>query len=212
MNNHNTLDDLRSQRATVLTALNIPGIPADEMEIYKGTLRKLDALIAQHMDTSNPGNQQTSQNVQQPKRVTFSQSGSNGESATKTRTVFAGGHAHTESPITSRIGPANNSDKFNPSITITWSDGYQVTVDETAATGRFKSTFRDTLGLKCVSERRFKKMWRWDTPWRASGFYQALISLRGEAPTLKDLGYAHPSALQREVFELLVQQRCVGMD
>ncbi len=123
------------------------------------------------------------------------------------RTILAGGFTATEQPITSSIEIAANSDKHNPSITITWSDGYQLTVDETAATSRFKSTFRDCLSLKCVAEGRTVRMWRWDTPWRVAGFYRALIAFwDNKPPTLQDLGISRPSDRQREVFELITQK------
>lgn len=127
--------------------------------------------------------------------------------------ILAGGFAQTDQPITAQIELVNNSNKHNPAITITWTDGYTLTVDETDATGRFKSTLRDTLTLKCVNEDRYARMWRWNTPWRASGFYKALTALRdGIPPSLKDLGFAHPSERQKSVFALITEKALAPID
>lgn len=98
----------------------------------------------------------------------------------------------------------HNADPYNPVITIRWDDGYHFTGDETAIRGRFTSTLRDTIELKYSQERKFEKIWRWDTPWRCAGFYKALIHFNPEAPpTLADLGFTRPGDITRIVFDLV---------
>lgn len=114
--------------------------------------------------------------------------------------------APTTDPITSTIEVDAFTDPHNPRISISWADGYRLTVDETAATGRFKTTLRDCVALRCVAEGRLAKMWRWDTPWRCTGFYQALTEFWGKEPSMKELGISHPTDKQREVFALIQEK------
>jgi len=217
MQSQHTLDDLIAQRKTILEAMSLPNIPADELEIYQDTLASIEAQISAIRSTNSPQNSRPENERTKPQSPEFTArtgagsilAGNTGNAMGQgipSRTINAGGHAQTTQPITSKIELANDSDRFNPTIIITWSDGYSLPVDETAATGRFKSTLRDTLALKCVSEGRLAKMWRWDTPWRCAGFYKAITAMReGIPPTLKELGYTHPSEMQRTVFGLITE-------
>lgn len=218
MQSQHTLEDLKAQRKTVLAAMNLTGIPADELEIYQQTILRIEARItsltkptynSQPRALSNKT--QSGNNQQQKSHANFSivadLSKNEDQNAIeyKSRTILAGGHAKTTDAITSSIEFANNSTQFIPIITITWSDGYKLTVDESDAKSRFKSTFRDTIALKCVSEQLYAKMWRWDTPWRAAGFYKAITEMRnGMAPSLKELGYTYPTEKQKEVFKIII--------
>lgn len=126
----------------------------------------------------------------------------------------AGGHTHTATALPATIEVQKDTDPHNPSLTIRWADDYTITVDETAARGRFATTLRDTISLKCVSkEHRFEKMWRWDTPWRAAGFYQALIHFYGgEPPTLQQLDIKRPSELTRYIFSLIADAAAIAAE
>lgn len=110
-------------------------------------------------------------------------------------------------PLTAHIEAAKDSDPYNPTITITWADGYSITVDETAARGRFVTTFRDTCALRNVQEGRFDRMWRWDSPWRATGFYKALTLFRNQQPpTLRDIGITVRNDLAQRAFAEIVDK------
>jgi hypothetical protein len=108
--------------------------------------------------------------------------------------------------MTATIQADHNSDPYNPAITITWADGYTLTVTETDARNRFATTFRDTCALRLVQEGRYQAMWRWSSPWRALGFYQALTAFRGTTPTLRDLDITRPSAVTATVFDHITQK------
>lgn len=203
MQSQHTLEDLREQKRAVLTALGIPGLPADEEAIYRETIASIDAEI-------NALNRSGAAQAARPTRPT-PQAPKQGQHAApsqafQSRTIIAGGFESTAEPITSKIAQANGSQKHNPTITITWSDGYELTLDETDATNRFRSTLRDAVALQCVQKNRIEKMWRWSTPWRTVGFYQALTSFFGRQPTLQDLGIQRPTEAQKAVFEAIFQK------
>lgn len=207
---HNkSTEQLSSDILQLQKTLAFQNLPNDEREMHETLLKKLQLEVGRRMNATA--------SIQPPKaqppvsQHNSSPSGVGGRPSEtrqqpQSRTILAGGHAKTAQPITASIQLDNKSDQYNPTITITWSDGYQITVDETAATGRFKSTLRDTLALKCVDEARFDKMWRWDTPWRAAGFYQALTKFWNRPPSLYDLGYTRPTDRQREVFALITEK------
>lgn len=208
-----SIDQLKADVAQLQKALRVPNIPKDELEMHNDLIQRIRGEISRRelASTSHKeqpvtiyvGGQTIRANVEST--VTPPPNATQYQTA-PSRTILAGGHSKTPDPITNKIEVAQDSNRFNPTITITWSDGYQLTVDETAAISRFKSTFRDTCALKCVSEQRLNRMWRWDTPWRSSGFLKGITILRdGLAPSLKDLGYTYPTKIQSEVFTLISQ-------
>lgn len=115
------------------------------------------------------------------------------------------GPAPTAAPITSRIEVEHNTDPHNPRITITWSDHYTITVDETAARSNFTNRMRDTCALKCVARyNRFEKIWKYYAPWRAAGFYQALTWFwDGKPPALTQIGITRPTETYKKIFALI---------
>lgn len=115
------------------------------------------------------------------------------------------GPAPTAAAITSRIEVEHNTDPHNPKIVITWSDHYTITVDETAARSNFTNRMRDTCALKCVArDNRFEKIWKYDAPWRAAGFYQALTWFwDGKPPALTQIGITRPTETYKKIFALI---------
>lgn len=132
-------------------------------------------------------------------------------STTAARTVLAGNFSRAEQPISSSIEVLADAGAYNPQVKITCADGYSLTVDEAAARSRFGTTFRDTCTLKVVAQGRFNKMWRWDTPWRCAGFYQALTAFYDQKPpSLQELGIARPTELHKAVFLLIAEKSAVS--
>lgn len=144
--------------------------------------------------------QQPATNDQQPAT-------SNPKPATS-RTIHAGNQTpvNSKQPMSATIQADHSTNPHNPTVTITWADGYTYTGDETAIRGRFTTTFRDTLGLRLVQAGRYSAMWRWSSPWRAAGFYQALTHLIGGAPTIHELGITRPNELTRTVFQHIAEK------
>jgi hypothetical protein len=128
--------------------------------------------------------------------------------AMKTRVIHAGNQhpVNSKSPLHATIQVPADTDPYNPSITITWADGYTLTVDETAARGRFATTLRDTCALRLVAQGRYQSMWRWSSPWRAAGFYQALTHFRGAPPTLRELGILRPNEVTTQAFQHITEK------
>lgn len=224
-NKQHTLDDLHAQADAVRRALAIPGVPEDEKNIYRQTLEKINAKITEMQDTSAVHTQQA------PTTVRMQPGGYRNEfpeptpeplinqrdplltaqkKATETpiRIITPGGnkinmHAGSNGPyIGSSIEAAKDSELYNPSITITWTDGYSLTVTESECASRFRTTFRDCMSLKCISEGKICKMWRWDTPWRCAGFLRALGQFnQDQIPhDIRQLDYPRPTELQKQVF------------
>jgi len=127
---------------------------------------------------------------------------------TTTTKIRHAGPAPTAAPITSRIEVEHNTDPHNPKIVITWSDHYTITVDETAARSNFTNRMRDTCALKCVArDNRFEKIWKYDAPWRAAGFYQALTWFwDGKPPALTQIGITRPTETYKKIFTLITAQ------
>lgn len=204
-----TTEQIKSDIATLEAALKVPGLPQDEAKMHTDLLARLKYELISRA-TMKPDSGAKPANFSTP--LGRSSLPGNGEPifapadhrpTAPSRTILAGNIHATKSDITSSIHIGESKDPHNPTITITWSDGYSITVDESGASGRFKSTLRDCISLKCVDEGRLQKMWRWDTPWRCTGFYQALTSFWGKPPSLKELGITHPTDRQREVFALI---------
>lgn len=176
------------------------GLSDEQIRFYKEAIRRARLVLLNQSEQPAPAKpapsiqkQPNAQSQKEPKPF-------------QSRTIIAGGFESTDGPITSKIAQANGSQNHNPTITITWSDGYELTLDETDATNRFKSTLRDAVALQCVQKNRIEKMWRWSTPWRTVGFYQALTSFFGRQPTLQDLGIQRPTEAQKAVFEAVFQK------
>lgn len=213
-----TIAEMETQIRELQKTMQIPGVPADEIVIYKATIERIQQQIklqisaAEHPQT--PGKLQP---VTPPigggaygtviRALTMDEYQSNPPAMTPITTRHAG-PAPTAGPITSRIEVEHNTDPHNPRIIITWSDGYTITVDETAARSNFTNRMRDTCNLKCVSkENRLEKIWKYDAPWRAAGFYQALTWFwDGKPPALQQIGITRPTETYRRIFGIVAAQ------
>lgn len=222
-NKQHTLDDLHAQADAVRRALAIPGVPEDEKNIYRQTLEKINAKITEMQGTSAVHTQQAPTTVKMHLREFQDQVL---EPITNQPTPFFTAQKSTETPVRiitpggnkinmnagsngpsigSSIEAAKDSELYNPSITITWTDGYSLTVTESECASRFRTTFRDCMSLKCVSEGQLHKMWRWDTPWRCAGFLRALGQFnQDQIPhDIRQLDYPRPTEAQKQVFSLI---------
>lgn len=103
----------------------------------------------------------------------------------------------------SAIRAVIDRDPHNPTISIKWDDGYSLQVDESACKSRFISTLRDSANLECMDQERFDRIWRWNSPWRAVGFYKGLIYFWGKAPSLHQLNITRPSERLKKVFPMV---------
>jgi len=127
--------------------------------------------------------------------------------APASRVIYAGHQQPVSNDQTALIQAPHDTDPYNPAVTITWPDGYTITVTETEARGRFTTTLRDTTALRLVQQRRFSDMWRWSSPWRATGYYRALINFNhGQPPTLRDLGIQRPNDITLTTFAHIVEK------
>lgn len=212
-NNKHTIAEMEQQIQDLQKTMAIPGVPADEIAIYRNTIARIQAAIR---------NQQTPQqthtleirsdapgiNVLTTKRKMTRADEITNYPDPPTRIITRhAGPAPTTSPITSTIEVEHKTDPHNPRITITWSDGYTITVDETAARSNFTNRMRDTCNLKCVaSQNRFEKIWKYDAPWRAAGFYKALTWFwDGTAPALNQIGITRPTETYRRIFGIITE-------
>lgn len=254
-----SIQEMQQQIAQLTDTMNLPGVPADEIAIYKNTIARIQAEIdaqksgpkiptpeptppvkhttpppaapyqiptSQGMDQAlerdehrtNQYRQQQAEKIipvtKTAGRVVTTSPLPSGEGSGVGSTISARIiHAGNQTPVTSAGLPAtiqaeHDTDPYNPRITITWPDGYTITVNETEARSRFTSTLRDTTALRLVQQGRFEAMWRWSSPWRAAGYYQALTALRGgQPPTLRDLGINRPNDLTKTVFEKITTKQ-----
>lgn len=124
------------------------------------------------------------------------------------RHIHAGNQTPVQSgtPLTATVRADKETNPYNPTITITWADGYTITVTETEARSRFATTLRDTTELRLAQQGRFDRIWRWSSPWRAVGFYRALIQFIGATPTLAELGIQRPNDVTRTAFAHIVEK------
>jgi len=231
-----TIAEMEKQIADLQATMKIPGIPEEELQIYRATITRIGHVIALQKQTElNPAapsmppsktpvqitheirTAKQSHSVTPPigggagggvvHALTMDEYQSNPPAVTPIKTRHAG-PAPTVGPITSRIEVEHNTDPHNPRITITWSDGYTITVDETAARSNFTNRMRDTCNLKCVvKESRLEKIWKYDAPWRAAGFYQALTWFwDGKPPALQQIGITRPTETYRRIFGMIAAQ------
>lgn len=225
---------MQAQISQLEQTLQLPGVPQDERAIYTDTIRRIQAEISARQTQNEATKQNTPPPIPSPKPSPL-EGGKGGEQHTAnpqqitinpsenyiiqqktdqaiqkpTRTIHAGNQTPVPSggAITATIQAAHDSDPYNPSITITWADGYTITVDETAARSRFTSTLRDTFNLRHARDGRYHLIWRWSSPWRALGFYQALTAFRGgNPPTLRDLDITRPNNLTTDIFNTIAQK------
>lgn len=224
-----SISEMQAEIRQLQQAMAITGVPDDERAIYEATIARIRAAIAakQGPDTPAPApapvpTKHTAPPQSPPRRIPVSETMEEAVAldlqraaastpappddkagAIKTR-VIAPTAVPKNHTLRSSIKAAHSPNPHNPVITITWDDGYQFTGDETAIRGRFTSTLRDTIALKYAQEKRYEKIWRWDTPWRCAGFYRALIHLNPAAPpTLADFGFIRPSDITRTIFDLI---------
>lgn len=223
-----TIQEMEKQIADLQATMKLPGVPADEIAIYKATIARIQQEIfntkleAETIAKANPAFHGNPQQIRTAKQthpvtppigggagggVTMDEYQSNPPAVTPIKTRHAG-PAPTVGPITSRIEVEHNTDPHNPRITITWSDGYTISVDETAARSNFTNRMRDTCNLKCVvKESRLEKIWKYDAPWRAAGFYQALTWFwDGKPPALQQIGITRPTETYRRIFGIIAAQ------
>ena len=231
-----SIEQMQSQIRELQRAIDTPGTPPDEIQMHLELIQHIQKQIAirqaaQHgpvtppppppptepikhtkppsqreieadrlLKRINTANQQPATNNQQPT--------TNLQPPTS-RHIHAGHQTpvNSQQPMSATIQADHATNPHNPTVTITWADGYTYTGDETAIRGRFVTTLRDTLSLRLVQKGRYAAMWRWSSPWRAAGFYQALTHLcGGTPPTLKDLDIKRPNDLTTTVFAQIVEK------
>lgn len=229
---HKTIPEMQAEIRQLREALQIPGVPDDEKQIYTATIRRIEAQIAAMRSAPvtpapTPPPAEPIKHTTPPPPQTIEQAFERDAARTNTyyqhqadqtlkpsnhqtikpSTIHAGNQhpVNSKQPMSATIQADHHTNPHNPTVTITWADGYIYTGDETAIRGRFTTTLRDTLALRLVQQGRFNAMWRWSSPWRAAGFYQALTYLIGAAPTIHELGISRPSELTRTVFQLIAE-------
>lgn len=226
-----SIEEMQKQIHQLQTTINLPGVPDDEKQIYTATIQRISAEIAARQAkpvTPEPPKQtlQPIKTITPPppppskwppvsetmeenaeRELQRAAKNSSNPDSTPSRHIHAGNQhpVHSQQPMSATIQADHHTNPHNPTVTITWADGYTYTGDETAIRGRFTTTLRDTLALRLVQQGRFNAMWRWSSPWRAAGFYQALTYLIGAAPTIHELGISRPSELTRTVFQLIAE-------
>lgn len=264
MPQHNkTIPEMQADIQQLQQAMQLPGIPPEEITIYQNTILRIQAEInarqaaprplannpasepikhtapppapphtmpeSQPPQSAQPSGKQSKtititgdqplilQSGQPISRIHLSPSGPSNFATSATPTAQASEptlrviHAGEQQPVstdqTAHLAAPHDTDPYNPSITITWPDGYTITVTETEARGRFTTTLRDTTALRLVQQRRFSHMWRWSSPWRAVGYYRALITFHhGQPPTLRDLGIQRPNDITLTAFAHIVEK------
>jgi len=211
-----SIEEMQSQIRDLQLALNTPGIPDDEAQMHRALIARIQAEIrargAQQGPVTLPPEPSPAQPIKHtappiPKPPTNNNNAplSPGEGQIVRPRVIAPAAVPKNRVLNASVIQADHqADPYNPVLTITWDDGYTFTGDETSIRGRFTSTLRDTVALRYAQERKFEKIWRWDTPWRAAGLLKALNYLNPDKPlSLRDLGINRPADLMREVFELI---------
>ena len=218
-----TIAEMEQQIRQLEQTIQLPGVPAEEIEIYRDTIERIRKQIQQRQSQPadaalRPVAQRTPADAQirpidhhtQPPHVPppFGGGAGGGVDTKITPRVIHAGPQPAAGPITSRIEVEHQTDPHNPRITITWSDRYTITVDETAARSNFTNRMRDVCALKCVvKDNRFEKIWKHDAPWRAAGFYQALTWFwDGKPPALQQIGVTRPTEVYKKVFSLITAQ------
>ena len=218
-----TIAEMEQQIRQLEQTIQLPGVPAEEIEIYRDTIERIRKQIQQRQSQPadaalRPVAQRTPADAQirpvdhqaQPPHVPppFGGGAGGGVDTKITPRVIHAGPQPAAGPITSRIEVEHQTDPHNPRITITWSDGYTITVDETAARSNFTNRMRDVCALKCVvKDNRFEKIWKHDAPWRAAGFYQALTWFwDGKPPTLQQIGVTRPTDVYKNIFLKIAAQ------
>lgn len=197
-----------------------PGVPADEKKIYRATIEKIRAKIeSSALGTTATGREASAPIQSQPTprpslpspANTAHQAEAQINASSTHRTISAtprqpsptmriGAEPTATQPMSATIAAANQSSNFNPSVTITWADGYSITVTEGQALSHFKSRFRDCVALK-HAETSPSKIWMHDTAWRAKGLLECIERFRGQPQTLKSLGFRYRTPLQMRVFD-----------
>lgn len=217
-----SIEEMQKQIHQLETTINLPGVPNDEKQIYTATIQRISAEIAARQ--AKPVTPEPPKQTLQPIKTTTPPpppplyvnppvgGGAGGGVDTaapplKPSIIHAGGQhpVNTKQPMSATIQADHDADPYNPAVRITWADGYTITVTETEARGRFVTTLRDTCALRLVKKGRYDAMWRWSSPWRAAGFYQALTYLIGAAPTIHQLGIQRPNEITRTVFQLIAE-------
>lgn len=230
-----SIDEMQAQIRQLEATMQLPGVPADEIAIYSATIKRIRVEIAARQaqpatpeppkpplqpikTTIPPPPQEIIINTNDksapiewntaPKPTTHTPPNGGEVGGIKPRTIHAGNQhpIHSQRPMSATIQADHATNPHNPTVTITWADEYTYTGDETAIRGRFITTFRDTIALKLVQKGRYDSMWRWSSPWRAAGFYQALTYLIGHQPTLHDLDIKRPSDLITTVFANIAEK------
>lgn len=226
-----SIPEMQAQIEQLRATMSLPGIPADETAIYQATIQRIQDEInarAQHGPVTPPPPPAPPQQIKHntppevdPARLSKRINTANQQPTTNnqqqttnlqpptSRHIHAGHQTpvNSQQPMSATIQADHATNPHNPTVTITWADGYTYTGDETAIRGRFVTTLRDTLSLRLVQKGRYAAMWRWSSPWRAAGFYQALTHLcGGTPPTLKDLDIKRPNDLTTTVFAQIVEK------
>lgn len=90
-------------------------------------------------------------------------------------------------------------------MTIMWQDGYEFIGNEAIIRSRFTSVVRDLVNSKLARQGRVDQLNTLTGYWRAIGFYKALTTIWGKAPSLKELGVSRPhdGELYLKVFQII---------
>lgn len=188
-------------------ALQLPNVPADEIEIYRSTIARIQDEINARQPKEPAVTEEQRQPPVAPMGHNTPQMGGQGGRGVR---VIAPGHTARLSPDQqqamqrtsisvpdSAAGPAT--------VTIHWPDADwgPVTYTEAEARGRFTTALRDLAESKRAAQGRFDQLPRYTTWWRAVVFYRALCHFWGSPPDRQQLEIRQRSETYITIFTML---------
>lgn len=208
---------IAEQIATLLNALKVPNIPADEAAMHRNLIARLESELQRRQAQQPPAPRPSPPPPAEPNPIAerppmrpVSESLVTGVgveprsgilSPVKDRTANTSDSVATEVFVIAEIG------KGGKVATIQWADGSSSTLSEGAARSRFSSALRDLCESTYAQQERFGDLIYYRTWHRAVGYYSALAALWGRQPSARELDLLPMSRVRATVLQMIQDQQ-----
>lgn len=211
-----TIEEMQGQIKQLEQTLKLPGIPAEEAQIYIATIERIKQEIAKRSPAplipkpvaSPAASTEPVKNV-----IRMAQKEAAWPREIKTAEYQSEGITPPKSPPyrwaapqteTSAMNIAESAENVDNKMDIFWSDGFSHRdVTEAIARSRFTSIMRDLEQSRFARQNRLFKLPEYTGFVRARGYYKVLTHFWKAPPTLAQLNINRPTSTFRAIFEMV---------
>lgn len=208
-----TIEQYQQEIVQLRNAMQQPGVPDGEKQIYADTIQKIEGII---IAAQRAVPKQSSQPSPQPPLRAISHSSPLGDGPEAG--VKHAGNPTKNTPSNGRNGsPTSNTAVISAilsgstkQVIIQWGHGKSDTLTEGEARSRFTTALRDLAQSRMANLGRFDDLSRYITFGRAVAYYRALTEFWITAPTPAQLSIYPLSRTRQTIFDMITQAACAA--